>query len=111
MKGKQAPPGPKEKSAKLCCGPEPTYPRDKLPRTLTKVRTEPREKNKEAECLSKNPEKTRQMGEEYNVLAHLRKIRALLSIFDALLSIFFHFYLFLHSISPNLLLNRLLKIF
>jgi hypothetical protein len=41
--------------------------------------------NKEVESLSKNPEKARSTGEEYNVLAHLRKIPALLSIFDALM--------------------------
>jgi hypothetical protein len=42
-------------------------------------------KGKEVEDPSKNSEKTRSTGEEYNVLAHLRKIPALLSIFDALM--------------------------
>jgi hypothetical protein len=42
-------------------------------------------KNKEVESLDKNPEKTRPTGKEYNMLTHLRKILALLSIFDALM--------------------------
>jgi hypothetical protein len=42
------------------------------------------DKGKDAESLGKNPEKTR-TGEEYNVLAHLRIILALLSIFFALM--------------------------
>jgi hypothetical protein len=42
-------------------------------------------KGKEAKSLSKNLERTQSTGEEYNVLAHLRKIPALLSIFDALM--------------------------
>jgi hypothetical protein len=42
-------------------------------------------KGKEVEGLVKNPERTRSTGEECNVLAHLRKIPVLLSIFDALM--------------------------
>jgi hypothetical protein len=59
-----------------------TYvPERQAPKDPNKVQN----KGKKVESLGKNPEKTRQMDEEYNVLAHLRKISALLSIFDALM--------------------------
>jgi hypothetical protein len=50
-----------------------------------KGKDKPQNKDKEVEGLGKNPEKTWSTGEEYNVLAHLRKFPALLSIFDALM--------------------------
>jgi hypothetical protein len=55
------------------------------PKDSDKGKDKVQNKGKEVESLSKNPKKTRQTGEEYNVLAHLRKIPALLSIFDALM--------------------------
>jgi hypothetical protein len=63
-----------------------TYvPERQAPKDSNKGKDKAHNKGKEAESLSKNPEKTRSTGEEYNVLAHLRKIPALLSIFDALM--------------------------
>jgi hypothetical protein len=63
-----------------------TYvPERQAPKDSDKAKDKIQNKDKEVESLGKNPEKTRQTGEEYNVLAHLRKISALLSIFDALM--------------------------
>jgi hypothetical protein len=63
-----------------------TYvPERQAPKDSDKGKDKTQNKSKEVESLSKNPEKTRPTGEEYNVLAHLRKIPTLLSIFDALM--------------------------
>jgi hypothetical protein len=63
-----------------------TYvPERQAPKESDKGKDKAQNKGKEAENLSKNLEKARSTGEEYNVLAHLRKIPALLSIFDALM--------------------------
>jgi hypothetical protein len=60
-------------------------PERQAPKDSDKGKDKAQNKNKEVECPNKNPEKIRQTIEEYNVLAHLRKIPALLSIFDALM--------------------------
>jgi hypothetical protein len=63
-----------------------TYVSERLsPKDSDKGKDKASNMGKEAEGLGKNLEKTRSTGEEYNVLAHLRKIPALLSIFDALI--------------------------
>jgi hypothetical protein len=63
-----------------------TYvPERQAPKDFDRGKDKAQNKSKEVEGLGKNPKKTRSMGEEYNVLAHLRKIPALLSIFDALM--------------------------
>jgi hypothetical protein len=63
-----------------------TYvPERQAPKDSDKGKDKVQNKGKEVESLGKNPEKTRQTGEKYNVLAHLRKNPALLSIFDALM--------------------------
>jgi hypothetical protein len=63
-----------------------TYvPERQAPKDSDKGKDKVLNKNKEVESLGKNPEKTQPTGEEYNVLAHLRKILGLLSIFDALM--------------------------
>jgi hypothetical protein len=63
-----------------------TYvPERQAPKDSNRGKDKTQNKSKEVKSLGKNPEKTRSMGEEYNVLAHLRKIPALLSIFDALM--------------------------
>jgi hypothetical protein len=59
-------------------------PERQAPKDSNKGREKAQNKGKEVESLGKSPEKTRSTGEEYNVLAHLRKILALLSIFDTL---------------------------
>jgi hypothetical protein len=55
------------------------------PKDFDKGKDKGQNKGKEVEDPGKNPERTRSTGEEYNVLAHLRKILTLLSIFDALM--------------------------
>jgi hypothetical protein len=60
-------------------------PERQVPKDSNKGKDKAQNKNNEVECPNKNPEKTRQTVEEYNVLAHLRKIPTLLSIFDALM--------------------------
>jgi hypothetical protein len=63
-----------------------TYvPERQAPKDSDRGKDKAQNKGKEVEGLGKNPEKTRSTGEEYNMLAHLRKIPALLSIFDALM--------------------------
>jgi hypothetical protein len=63
-----------------------TYvPEKQAPKDSDRGKDKAQYKGKEAESLSKNPKKTWSTGEEYNVLAHLHKIPALLSIFDALM--------------------------
>jgi hypothetical protein len=63
-----------------------TYvPERQAPKDSDKGNDKAQNKGKEVESLGKSPEKTRSTGEEYNVLAHLRKIPALLSIFDVLM--------------------------
>jgi hypothetical protein len=84
MKEKRAPPGPKAKSAKPCSGLGPMYLRE-VSKDSDKGKDKAQNTGKEIEGPGKNPEKTRSTGEEYNVLAHLRKIPTLLSIFDALM--------------------------
>jgi hypothetical protein len=60
-----------------------TYvPQRQAPKDSDKAKVKVQNKSKEVESLGKNLEKTRQAGEEYNMLAYLRKISALLSIFD-----------------------------
>jgi hypothetical protein len=44
--GRQAPLGPKAKNAKLCSGPGPMYPRDKLPKIPTRENIKSRIKAK-----------------------------------------------------------------
>jgi hypothetical protein len=60
-------------------------PKRQAPKDSDKGKDKTQNKGKEVEALVKNPEKTRSTDEEYNVLAHLCKIPALLSIFDALI--------------------------
>jgi hypothetical protein len=63
-----------------------TYvPERQAPKDSDKGKDKAPNKGKDVEALVKNPERTWSTGEEYNVLAHLRKILALLSIFDALM--------------------------
>jgi hypothetical protein len=63
-----------------------TYvPERQAPKDSDKGKDKAQNKGKEVEGLGKNPERTRSTSEEYNVLAHLRKIPALLNIFDALM--------------------------
>jgi hypothetical protein len=63
-----------------------TYvPERHAPKDSDKGKDKAPNKGKEAEGLGKNPEKTRSTGEEYNMLTHLCKIPAVLSIFDALM--------------------------
>jgi hypothetical protein len=63
-----------------------TYvPERQAPKDSDKGNDKVQNKGKEVEGLGKNPKKTRSTGEKYNVLAHLHKIPALLSIFDALM--------------------------
>jgi hypothetical protein len=83
MKEKLAPPELKTKNAKPCSGLGPMYPRDKPPKIPIRERIKDKiqNKGKEVEGLGKSPEKIRSTSEEYNVLAHLCKIPALLSIF------------------------------
>jgi hypothetical protein len=60
-----------------------TYvPERQAPKDSDRGKDKAQNKGKEVEGLGKNPEKTGSTGEEYNVLAHLRKIPALLSIFE-----------------------------
>jgi hypothetical protein len=63
-----------------------TYvPERQAPKDSDKGKDKAQNKGKEVESLGKNSKKTRSTGEEYNVLAHLCKIPALLSIFDTLM--------------------------
>jgi hypothetical protein len=63
-----------------------TYvPERQAPKDSDRGKDKAQNKGKEVEGLGKNLGKTQSTGEEYNVLAHLRKIPALLSIFDALM--------------------------
>jgi hypothetical protein len=63
-----------------------TYvPERQAPKDFDNGKDKVQNKGKEVEGLVKNPERTQSTGEEYNLLAHLRKISALLSIFDALM--------------------------
>jgi hypothetical protein len=63
-----------------------TYiPERQAPKDSNKGKDKAQNKGKEIEGLGKSPKNTQPTGEEYNVLAHLHKIPALLSIFDALM--------------------------
>jgi len=52
---------------------------------LGKNKDETQSRSKEVDDIVKNSEEARQTVDNYNVLAHLRKIFALLCIFDALM--------------------------
>jgi hypothetical protein len=77
--------GTKSEECKTVLRSETYVPERQAPKDSDKGKDKVPNKDKEVEALVKNPEKTRSTGEEYNVLAHLHKIPALLSIFDALM--------------------------
>jgi hypothetical protein len=77
--------GTKSEECKAVLQFETYVPERQAPKDSDKGKDKVHNKGKEVESLGKNSEKTRSTGEEYNVLAHLRKIPALLSIFDALM--------------------------
>jgi hypothetical protein len=83
--GKVSTSGTKSEKCKVVLRSGTYVPERQAPKDSDKGNDKAQNKGKEVENLSKNPEKTRSTGEEYNVLAHLRKISASLSIFDALM--------------------------
>jgi hypothetical protein len=83
--GKASTSGIKSEECKVVLWSGTYVPERQAPKDFDKGKDKAQNKGKEVESLGKNPEKTRSTDEEYNVLAHLRKIPALLSIFDALM--------------------------
>jgi hypothetical protein len=83
--GKTNTSGTKSEECKAVLRSETYVPERQAPKDTDKEKDKAPSKGKEVEALVKNRKKTRSTGEEYNVLAHLCKIPALVSIFDALM--------------------------
>jgi hypothetical protein len=60
-------------------------PERQAPKEASRGKDKALEKNKDINPIDKPSDKARLVAEEYNIMAHLRRIPALLSVFDALM--------------------------